>query len=149
LVVVCLGLWSHLPPPLFLRYIKGRLTLDKVTEAVNSLNDIFGEKYKVVLANPSKLREPFKTKHYDYKAMETKETQGLSYYELAHGPSLISYFLPDSSSAGFRFVVEGDIRDSKEKFKLDPAGRAVVTILRHLGRIKEVRGGGQTRYVIC
>ena len=107
------------------RYVKGRLTLEKVNEAVNSLNEIYTEKYKILATNPSKLKEPLKTKFFDHKALETKETQG------------------------FRFLIESDIKDSREKFKLDPTGRSVVVILRHLGRMKEVRGGGQTRLLIC
>jgi len=49
---------------------------------------------------------------------------------------------------GYLFIVDGDIKTSTKKFKLDPTGKSVLIILRHLGRIKEVRGGGHTRYVI-
>lgn len=55
-------------------------------------------------------------------------------------------------TAGKAFITEKDVKDkepwSKSSFRLDPAGRNVIAIMRHLGRIKEVRGGGHTRMVI-
>jgi len=49
--------------------------------------------------------------------------------------------------AGLHFIVESDI--TKTRFSLDRAGRSILVILRHCSRIREVRGGGFTRYCIC
>lgn len=35
----------------------------------------------------------------------------------------------------------------QNSFKLDPTGRSILSILRHLGRIKEIRSVGTIRYV--
>jgi hypothetical protein len=58
------------------RYLKGRMTLEKINESINSLNEIYLEKYKLMATNPSKLKEPLKTRYFDSKALETKDTQG-------------------------------------------------------------------------
>lgn len=46
---------------------------------------------------------------------------------------------------GEHFIVDGDIKEFTN-FKMDSVGRSVLTILRHVGRIKEIRGGKLTRY---
>lgn len=46
---------------------------------------------------------------------------------------------------GEHFIVDGDIKEFTH-FKMDSVGRSVLTILRHVGRIKEIRGGKLTRY---
>ena len=50
--------------------------------------------------------------------------------------------------AGLHFIVDSDITNLS-RFNLDRAGRSILIILRHTGRIREVRGGGLTRYCIC
>lgn len=56
-----------------------------------------------------------------------------------------------------RFVCESDIKLSMQNanarqgaavFKLDPLGRSILAILRHFGRIREVRTPGVVRFVI-
>ena len=49
------------------------------------------------------------------------------------------------------FITEKDVKDYAPQgcqFRLDPAGRSVISILRHLNRMKEMRGGGITRFVL-
>ncbi|CAJ0636841.1 9237_t:CDS:2 [Entrophospora sp. SA101] len=48
------------------------------------------------------------------------------------------------------FITEQDLKTTTKKinFKIDNIGRAIITILRHLKKIKEVRGGGHVRYII-
>ncbi len=46
-----------------------------------------------------------------------------------------------------QFIVEEDIK-TFTSFKLDPAGKSALTVLRHLGRIKEHRSEGWVRLVI-
>ena len=50
-------------------------------------------------------------------------------------------------STGLHYVVEGDIKEFTN-LKMDSVGRSLLTILRHCQRLKEVRGGGLTRYAI-
>ena len=47
---------------------------------------------------------------------------------------------------GHHFFVEDDLR-SLGKYKLDASGKAALTVLRHLGRLREVRGDGLIRYI--
>ncbi|KAJ3078875.1 hypothetical protein HDU99_000336, partial [Rhizoclosmatium hyalinum] len=67
----------------------------------------------------------------------------------------------NDATKGKAFLMEREIKENwwagsatgKDKsavscFKLDPLGRNVLALIRHLGRIKEVRGGGDTRIVI-
>jgi len=49
---------------------------------------------------------------------------------------------------GLHFIVDSDIANLT-RFNLDRAGRSILVILRHCGRLREVRGGGVTRYCIC
>jgi kynureninase len=58
---------------------------------------------------------------------------------------------------GRRFITEADIKAAMQNaaakgapavFKLDPLGRSVLAILRHYGRIREVRTPGVVRFVI-
>lgn len=55
----------------------------------------------------------------------------------------------NADTVGRIFITDDDIKQTKtSKFRLDPSGRAVLGILRNLGRIKESRGGGRTRYIL-
>lgn len=58
---------------------------------------------------------------------------------------LLSY--SDSLLAGLYFIVEADIKDFSN-LKLDGVARSIFTILRHVGRLREIRGGGVTRLVV-
>lgn len=57
--------------------------------------------------------------------------------------------------AGRTFITEADMkstangnRKSTVLFKLDPTGRSILAILRHLGRVKEMRTGKLVRFVV-
>jgi hypothetical protein len=58
--------------------------------------------------------------------------------------------------AGKHFVTEGDMKvvmaaagkGNGVAFKLDSTGRAILAILRHLGRLKEIRAAGITRFIV-
>eukprot|EP00002_Diphylleia_rotans_P002404 TRINITY_DN11521_c0_g1_i2.p1 TRINITY_DN11521_c0_g1~~TRINITY_DN11521_c0_g1_i2.p1 ORF type:complete len:225 (+),score=40.86 TRINITY_DN11521_c0_g1_i2:239-913(+) len=103
-------------------YMKGRLTLDKVNSAVDDICNVLNEKYKLLSVPPHKLDSESLKKYRDYKDQETNDTKS------AH------------------FFTDGDLKKTVH-IKMDPAGRSILTILRSLNRIKEVRGGGLTRYV--
>jgi hypothetical protein len=107
------------------KYIKGRLTLDKINVAIESLNRLYVEKYNLMRQHPSKLTVEQRQRYYDWKEMECEEVNGLY------------------------FITEADVKNSKNNaFKLDPTGRAVLSMLRHLGRLKEVRSAGIVRLTV-
>ena len=55
----------------------------------------------------------------------------------------------NAETKGKIFITDVDIQETKAgKFRLDPLGRAVMSILRHLGRVKESRGSGKTRFIV-
>lgn len=107
------------------RYIRGRLTQTKVNEAIEALNSVFEEKYALLAIPSSKLKEAQRRRILEFRAAET------------------------DACAGYLFVTEVDVKESKQvTFKMDSSGKNIVTILRHCGRVKEVRGGGLTRLAI-
>ena len=50
-----------------------------------------------------------------------------------------------SEAHGTFFVIEQDVKFSKA---LGNQGKSILTILRHLGRTKEIRGGGLNRIAV-
>lgn len=101
------------------KYIKGRLTLEKINVTIESLNRLYLEKYNLMRQNPSKLAAEQRQKFYDWREMECEETEGLY------------------------FITEADVKNAKNStFKLDPTGRAILSMLRHLGRLREIRSAG-------
>lgn len=109
--------------------MRGRLTLEKINAGVTFINRTLRERYIFLKQNPAKLNGEARQRWYAMRETETEETTGRWY------------------------VTETDLKNalagnaSNSGFKLDSTGRAVLAILRHLGRIKEVRGGGVIRYV--
>lgn len=62
--------------------------------------------------------------------------------------------MENDETAGRFFITEQDMKTflanlkGATPFKLDSAGRAILAILRHLGRIKEVRSTGVVRFTV-
>ncbi|KAG9291044.1 hypothetical protein G9A89_012916 [Geosiphon pyriformis] len=108
------------------KYIANRLTRDKVNEAIDDLNKLLADKYRILKMNPSSMNQSLKARYWEYKEAINEETKG-------------KYFITENDLK---------INNLKINFKLDVAGRAILAILRHVGKLKEVRGGGQTRYVV-
>ncbi|XP_013385643.1 spindle and kinetochore-associated protein 1-like isoform X1 [Lingula anatina] len=109
------------------KYIKGRINYDSVNLAIDELNKAVSAKYSIVGKPRSvimKSSDAIKKQFDQFKSQETKETKGV------------------------HFIVDGDIK-SLSSLKMDSSARSVLTILRHCGRIKEIRGGGCTRYCVC
>lgn len=99
---------------------------------VEFLTRVIQEKYTFLRQNPAKLSMEQRQKYYNWKDCEGEETVGKF------------------------FVTENDVKASlsgkggaSTTFKLDSTGRAILAIMRHLGRIKELRGGGMVRFVLC
>lgn len=103
------------------KYMKGRLTYSQLNASIDELNKPFKEKYKILAMKRSTLNDVNRKRFEKYKLQETNDTSG-------------EYF-----------IVDDDIKEFSS-LKLDSVGRAILTVLRHCGRIKEIRGSGLTRY---
>eukprot|EP00842_Homolaphlyctis_polyrhiza_P004244 jgi/Hompol1/4820/HPOL_003904-RA len=107
-----------------------RMTCDKINLAVAELNKLIEDKYTVLKMPQPKMNKLQRSLFWEHKqlASMTPETKG------------------------HVFVTEKDLKDkegwTKSTFKFDAVGRSVIAVLRHLGRIREVRGGGHTRIVL-
>ncbi|RIA99076.1 hypothetical protein C1645_519324 [Glomus cerebriforme] len=109
------------------KYIhNNRISRDKVNEAIDDFNKVVQEKYTILKSQHSSLNHNLKQKYWEYIGADNDETRGKD------------------------FITENDLKTTNQKinFKMDANGRAIMSILRHCGKIKEVRGGGQVRYVI-
>ncbi|CAG8544123.1 7692_t:CDS:2 [Paraglomus occultum] len=108
------------------KYIVKRLTREKINEAIDDINKVFGEKYRILRMSPSSMSQNMKARYWEYKESYIDETKERPY------------------------ITEKDLKSSnvRIKFKPDIAGKTVLALLRHIGRIKEIRGGGYTRYVL-
>ncbi|ESO89588.1 hypothetical protein LOTGIDRAFT_124768 [Lottia gigantea] len=105
------------------KYMKGRVMYNQVNTLLDELNKTFTAKYKIVHQKRSTMNDLARKRNENYKSQQTKDTEGVY------------------------FVVEADIKDFST-IKLDAVTRAILTILRHCGRIREIRGGKLTRYAI-
>ncbi|KXS14359.1 hypothetical protein M427DRAFT_135950 [Gonapodya prolifera JEL478] len=108
------------------KYMVGRMSLVKLNSSIAELNKHVTEKYNLLRQRPTALPKPHRDRFWSYRETETAETKDRT------------------------FVTENDIKENwaKSQFRMDPQGRAVLAIARHLGRVREVRGGGQTRFVV-
>ncbi|GBC03727.1 hypothetical protein RclHR1_00530002 [Rhizophagus clarus] len=106
--------------------LNNRISRDKVNEAIDDFNKVVQEKYTILNSQQSSLNHNMKQKYWEYKGADNEETRGKD------------------------FITENDLKTTNQKinFKMDANGRAIISILRHCGKIKEVRGGGQIRYVV-
>ena len=105
--------------------MKARLTVAKMNEAVEALSDVFGEKYRLMRVPPAKMKDATRRRYQAYRAAETEATEGMW------------------------FVTEEDIKEANcAALKLDPTGRAILCMLRHLGRLQENRSKGFTRFIM-
>ncbi|KAI8927125.1 hypothetical protein BC831DRAFT_511077 [Entophlyctis helioformis] len=112
-------------------YIVGRMTCDKINASIADLNQLIADKYVVLKMPQSKMNKIQRSIFWEHKQLAT-----------AAG----------ADTKGRVFVTEKDLKDKTgwtvSAFKFDAVGRNVIATLRHLGRIKEVRGGGHTRIVL-
>lgn len=106
------------------QYVKGRLTVDKIARVVNKFNEFVCTKY--VIADRT-LREcragPDRERWQAFKDSECPETEGET------------------------FVTDLELRAFSD-FKMDATARQTINVLRHIGRIKEVRGKKKARCFI-
>lgn len=116
------------------KYMRGRLTREKVNGGVEFLNRVLLDKYTFLRQNPTKLPPDQRQKYYDWKDCEMEETLG-------------KFFVTETDVKA-ALGAKGGTGMSSATFKLDSTGRAILAIMRHCGRIKEVRGNGMTRFVV-
>ncbi|XP_076876465.1 SKA complex subunit 1 [Brachyhypopomus gauderio] len=105
------------------QYMKGRLTYDQLNVAVRSINTAVMAKYRILQQPTKSLSNTARKLHQRFKEQETKETKGQF------------------------FVVEEDLRELAQ-LKLDKRFVGMLNMLRHCQRLKELRGGGLTRYML-
>lgn len=114
------------PPPLWYlsadelnslaSYMKGRLTLDKVNAAINDIVTYAEANSQLITAPRNKL-----TENIVERAMELRDIAATEPFKGKH------------------FFLESDIKGPS--LKLDNTGKAILTVLRHTGRITEGRSG--------
>jgi len=105
------------------KYMKGRLTLDKLNAAIDEMQKLLQAKYKILSMAPAKMVDKTLKKYKQYKEAETSETKGL------------------------HFLTDADMQESATLRQGDATGKGVVGVLRHLHRIKDL-GGTTKRYAV-
>ncbi|PON47294.1 Spindle and kinetochore-associated protein [Parasponia andersonii] len=114
------------PPPLWFitedeldslsSYMKGRLTLEKVNTAINDMATYAEANAQIIAAPKKKLAENLWEKALELRDIASTE-----------------------AVKGKNFFLESDIKGPA--LKLDNTGKAILTVLRHLGRLSETRIG--------
>jgi Spindle and kinetochore-associated protein 1 len=105
-------------------YILGRTTIGKINSLIKELNRLLRDKAAILKDPKTKQRKDLQ------KIFKMQETADLK---------------------GMMFVTESDLKQnnfSKSTFNHGKECRNVLTIMRTLGKMKEVRGGGITRFVV-
>ncbi|KAL9385653.1 hypothetical protein Peur_022663 [Populus x canadensis] len=97
-------------------YMRGRLTLDKVNAAINDMAAYADSNSQLITAPKKKLAENLWEKALELRDIAMTE-----------------------SIKGKHFFLETDMKGPS--MKLDNTGKAILTVLRHLGRISETRIG--------
>lgn len=108
------------------KYLKGRLSLEKLNQWIELLEKVFVEKYAIMQLNPAKLSGEHRNRYYEWRDQDSEECRGQP------------------------FVTEQDMKVlcQGKGPKMDPTGRSIVAILRHCGRLREVRSTGVVRLVL-
>ncbi|KAM3870034.1 SKA complex subunit 1-like [Diretmus argenteus] len=106
------------------QYMKGRTTYHQLNVVVEAVNKAVMEKYKILRQKAKTLNNNTRQLQQRFKDQETKDTKG--------------HF----------FVVETDIQELAQ-VKVDKLFHATLNMLRHCQRLREVRGGGVTRYMLA
>ncbi|KAM7002480.1 SKA complex subunit 1 [Tautogolabrus adspersus] len=105
------------------QYMRGRVSYDQLNAAVQSINTSVTAKYKILHQSVKTLNNHSRKLQQRFKEQESKDTKGQF------------------------FVVEDDIREFTQ-VKMDKRFQGILNMLRHCQRLKELRGGGLTRYLL-
>ncbi|KAG0728062.1 Spindle and kinetochore-associated protein 1 [Chionoecetes opilio] len=146
------------------KYIRGRLQYVQVNAAVEEINKALEAKYALLSRPRAKLSSSNMKIVAECRRQENKESKvaSTSAYESA-GPGSdpgqvsgqpLQLFIPSFGvdkrvpREGSHFVVDGDIK-RWSSLKMDTAGKSILTMLRTLKRVREVRGPGSlVRYTV-
>ncbi|KAL2296389.1 hypothetical protein Nmel_015705 [Mimus melanotis] len=104
--------------------MKGRITYDQVNAAVEQINKAVVGKYKILYQPLKFMSAQVRNLYHRFMEEETKDTKGVF------------------------FIVEADIKEFTQ-LKLDKRFHSILSILRHCQRVRELRGSGLIRYIIC
>nr|XP_032829934.1 spindle and kinetochore-associated protein 1 isoform X2 [Petromyzon marinus]XP_032829935.1 spindle and kinetochore-associated protein 1 isoform X2 [Petromyzon marinus] len=104
-------------------YLKGRMAYEQVNGTVHEINCALASKYTLLRQPKRSLGEAAVKRHRVYREQETPHTKGHS------------------------FFVDDDLRENS-KLRVDKRLFNLLGVLRHCQRLREVRGGGLTRYVV-
>ncbi|XP_074534165.1 SKA complex subunit 1 [Halichoeres trimaculatus] len=105
------------------QYMRGRVSYEQLNATVQSINTAVTAKYKILHQPVKTLNNQSRKLQQRFKEQETKHTKGQF------------------------FVVEEDIREFTQ-MKVDKRFQGILNMLRHCQRLKELRGGGLTRYLL-
>ncbi|KAM6990968.1 SKA complex subunit 1 [Passerculus sandwichensis] len=105
-------------------YLKGRIKHDEINAVVQEINKAVLGKYKILDQPVKSMSAPVRSLYHKFLEGETKDTKELF------------------------FVVEDDIKMFAQ-LKLDKRFYNILSILRHCRRVREIRGSGLIRYIIC
>lgn len=105
-------------------YMKNRLTYEQINHFIEEINKAVVGKYKIMHQPLKTLNNIARKQLGRFKEEETPDTKGLF------------------------FIVDQDIKEFTQ-VKVDKRFHGMLSILRHCHRIREMRGKGIVRYVIC
>ncbi|XP_039589286.1 spindle and kinetochore-associated protein 1 [Passer montanus] len=105
-------------------YLKGRITYDQINTVVQEINKAVVGKYKILYQPLKSMSAPVRNLYHRFIEEETMDTKGAF------------------------FIVEEDIK-AFTQLKLDKRFHSILSILRHCQRVREIRGSGLIRYVLC
>ncbi|KAK9143133.1 hypothetical protein Syun_012533 [Stephania yunnanensis] len=104
-------------------YMRGRLTLDKINAAINDMAAYADANAQLIALPKKKLAEDSWEKALELRDIATSET-----------------------IRGKHFFLETDVKGPS--LKLDNTGKAILTVLRHIGRIHETRIGHNRVFIL-
>ncbi|KAI9331837.1 hypothetical protein BDR26DRAFT_869783 [Obelidium mucronatum] len=122
------------------KYLLNRLTLEKINASLAEFNKLVAAKYATLKIPHAKMNKLQRDRFWEHKKSCNEATKGKSF--------LMEREIKDAWWSSGAVNGRPDKNGLGLGFKLDPLGRNVLALARHLGRIKEVRGGGDTRIVI-
>ncbi|RMC16327.1 hypothetical protein DUI87_06654 [Hirundo rustica rustica] len=142
------------------KYLKGRITYDQVNAVVQQMNKAVVDKYKILYQPLKSMKAPVRNLYHRFVEQENKDTKGFplvlslgglpadlfSDFKMREGAAW--FIRVTSSHSGVFFIVEADIKEFTQ-LKVDKRFHSILSILRHCKRVREVRGSGLIRYVIC
>uniref|UniRef100_A0A6J0V3E1 SKA complex subunit 1 n=2 Tax=Pogona vitticeps TaxID=103695 RepID=A0A6J0V3E1_9SAUR len=105
-------------------YMRGRLTYNQVNAVIQEINKAVVSKYKIMRQPTKSMSSAVRNLYFRFQEEENKNTKGEF------------------------FIVEADIEEFTQ-LKADKRFHAILTILRHCQRVREIRGSRLVRYAIC